>query len=212
MMIFGMSREPALGPLGLEWEPKHRIFLSHSGAQKDFTEHLCDELERVQHFPFFDRRDDSLRKGERFFSPLIKACNECRIAVLVLSEEYFTNSKWPMMELNKFVKAQESTNSGLKILPLFLEIAREQFNEKERQELWLRAWKKMKEVDDTIDLDEWQHALSRIQGNNGMHYGGATQGKSAFIKEVVAGVCKLLPPDVKYNMSHVQSMEQLCQV
>jgi hypothetical protein len=190
MMIFGMSREPALGPLGLEWEPKHRIFLSHSGAQKDFTEHLCDELERVQHFPFFDRRDDSLRKGERFFSPLIKACNECRIAVLVLSEEYFTNSKWPMMELNKFVKAQESTNSGLKILPLFLEIAREQFN----------------------DLDEWQHALSRIQGNNGMHYGGATQGKSAFIKEVVAGVCKLLPPDVKYNMSHVQSMEQLCQV
>ena len=202
-MTCGMSRQPI-------WEPKHKIFLSHSGAQKAFTEHLCEALERAHHFPFFDRRDDSLRNGEEFYIPLMKAAKECRVAVLVLTREFFENTTWPMMELNEFVKAQKSTNTRLKILPLFLGITKEQLGEKERQECWLTAWKGMRE--DRIDLVEWQHALSEIPGNNGIEYGGQNEGEPEFIKKVVAIVCGLLPSDVQWDVSHVQSKDSMCKV
>lgn len=212
IVICGTPREPRLQPMEPSWEPKHKIFLSHSGVQKAFTEHLCDKLQAVHHYPFLDIRDDSLPKGEKFFSPLMKAVKECRVAVLVLSDEFFTNSKWPMMELNEFVKAQESTNSRLKILPLFLGITREQFDEKERRDRWLTVWKTMQEVDGTIDLDEWEHAVSKIQGNNGIHYAGKTEGEAKFIERVVEAVCKLVRPDLKWDVSHVQSVGELCKV
>ena len=75
--------------------------------QKPFTEHLCEKLEAIQHYAFFDKRLDCLRKGEKFYPPLMKAAEECLVAILVLSDEFVTKSKWPMMELNMFVKAQD---------------------------------------------------------------------------------------------------------
>lgn len=101
--------------------PKHKIFLSHSGVQKGFTDRLCEALERVNHSPFFDTRSDSLRKGKPFYPPLMTAAQTCRVAVLVLSEEFFTASKWPIMEVNEFVKTQKS-DEPVWILPLYFQI------------------------------------------------------------------------------------------
>ena len=36
-------------------EPKHKVFLSHSGAQKDFVEQLCVDLQRLDRYPFIDK-------------------------------------------------------------------------------------------------------------------------------------------------------------
>lgn len=33
----------------------HNIFLSHSGAQKNFVEQLCEDLQRAKQSPFFDK-------------------------------------------------------------------------------------------------------------------------------------------------------------
>ena len=100
VLIMCMFRNPRL-------EPKHKIFLSHSGTQKNFTAQLCEDLIRVSHFPFFDKRPDSLPKGKEFPSLLFKAARQCWVAILVLPEEFFTRSKWPMVELNEFVQAQD---------------------------------------------------------------------------------------------------------
>ena len=78
-------------------QPNHKIFLSHSGAQKDFVEELCGDLERHYHFPFFDRRPSCLPKGDRFPELILKAPQQCEMAVVVVSKDYFT-SKWPMIE------------------------------------------------------------------------------------------------------------------
>ena len=49
-------------------DKKHKIFLSHAGAQKDFVEKLYQDLLRVHHFGIFFNKEDgpSLPKGEPF--------------------------------------------------------------------------------------------------------------------------------------------------
>ena len=98
--------------------PDHKIFVSHSGAQKKFVRKLCRDLEKCYHFAFFDERDSSLPKGERFPELILRAAGQCRMAVVVVSEEYFV-SKWPMIELHAFVQARLRSNPDLKILPVF---------------------------------------------------------------------------------------------
>jgi hypothetical protein len=199
-----MSREPC-------WDPKHKIFLSHSGAQKDFTEQLCEDLNRVHHYPFFDKRPDSLPKGEKFPERILEAAKQCRVAVLVLSKEFFTRSKWPMIELSAFVQAQESTNRTLRILPLFLDLRMSQMEDASMRGEWGKVWQSWAEKDPRIVVRDWEHAVAKIPGGiNAMEYRG--EGHVEFRKKVVAAVCKLVPPDVKWDVSHVRSVERLCKV
>ena len=194
-------------------EPIHRIFLSQSGVQKNFTEQLCKELERVHHFPFFDKRPDSLCKGKHFPSLIIKAAKQCCVAIVVLSEEFFTHSKWPMIELNEFVQAKASNNPGLEILPLFLGITIAKFNKSARRKSWEKVWQGFADKDrkGRIDVKKWVHALSVLDGLNGIEYVGAV-GEVTCREEVVAAVCKLIPPDIKWDVSRVQSTSKLCEV
>ena len=192
-------------------EPKHRIFLSHSGAQKNFTSQLCEDLIRVSHFPFFDKRLDSLPKGEEFPPLLLKAARQCRLAILVLSEEFFTRSKWPMIELSEFVQAQAADNRSLKLLPLYFGLKLNELKDAGNQKRWRETWETWAEGDGRIDVGKWVHALSRVLGPvNGMEYDGVDE--VAFRKNVVAAVCKSIPPDVKYDVSHVQALPRLCKV
>ncbi|KAG0588621.1 hypothetical protein KC19_2G256600 [Ceratodon purpureus] len=190
-------------------EPEHRIFLSHSGAQKNFTSQLCEDLIRVSHFPFFDKRLDSLPKGEEFPPLLLKAARQCRLAILVLSEEFFTRSKWPMIELSEFVQAQAADNRSLKLLPLYFGLKLNELKDAGNQKRWRETWERWAEGDDRIDVGKWVQALSRVLGPvNGMEYDGVDE--VAFRKNVVAAVCKSIPPDVKYDVSHVQALPRLC--
>ena len=90
----GDRSDESMGDGDLVLKSKHKIFLSHSGAQKDFVEYLCGELEKHHHFPFFDKRSSSLPKGDRFPELILKAAQECQMAIVVISEEYFL-LKWP---------------------------------------------------------------------------------------------------------------------
>ncbi|KAG0588560.1 hypothetical protein KC19_2G252200 [Ceratodon purpureus] len=190
-------------------EPKHKIFLSHSGAQKNFTAQLCEDLIGVSHFPFFDKRLDSLPKGEEFPPLLLKAARQCRLAILVLSEDFFTRSKWPMLELSEFVQAQAVDNRSLKLLPLYFGLKLNELKDAGNQKRWRETWERWAEGDGRIDVGKWVHALSRVLGPvNGMEYDGVDE--VAFRKNVVAAVCKSIPPDVKYDVSHVQALPRLC--
>ena len=80
-------------------EAKHKVFLSHSGVQKDFVEQLCVDLERCDIYPFFDKRQRSLPIGEEFPNLIFEAIGQCEVGVLVFLEEFFCETKWPMLEL-----------------------------------------------------------------------------------------------------------------
>ena len=173
--------------------PKHTIFLSHSGAQKNFVEQLCEDLERARQAPFFDKRPDSLPKGEKFAQLIFQAAQQCQLAIVVMSEEYFSRSKWPMLELAAFVQAPKCT-----ILPLFYGISCKEFGDGERRQRWFERWEKWAREDPRIQVEVWKEALHELDRRNGMEYVEAI-GEVAYRKDVVATACSIVHKNLQWN-------------
>lgn len=201
-------------------EPKHKIFLSHSGAQKGFVEELCVQLEAIHRFPFFDKRTDSLPWGESFPDAIFRAAKQCQVAVVVLSDEFFM-SKWPMLELVAFMEARKSgANEGLKILPLFFKISLKDLKDATRRERWFSSWEDIARKDGRIKLRDWKDALEQLPRFNGFEY--VKQGESLYEEEsslkayrdkVVEALCKMVQPDVlRGNPNDIQGRLRICQV
>lgn len=180
-----------------ELQGKHKIFLSHSGAQKNFVEDLCVQLENVNRFPFFDQRIDSLPLGERFPDAIFRAAKQCQVAVAVLSEEFFT-SKWPMLELVAFMEEQKlGVNKGLKILPLFFKISLTELKDSTRRNKWFSLWEGWARADGRIKIDRWKYALEELPKFNGIGYVEQGEGDSSYRNKVAEALCELVQPDVR---------------
>ena len=190
-------------------EPKHEIFLSHSGAQKDFVDQLCVDLERVSYIPFFDRRHASLEKGATFPDRIFDAIRKCRLFVVVLSEDFFTKTKWPMMELAAAVAAQ-SENPNLKLLPLFFKISVPEFKAEERRAEWFKCWTDWASETSRIDVTKWKEALKVVEVWNGIPF-PAGMGEVEYRKLIVETVCRICPNSV-FDLSHVVGRDRFCQV
>ena len=188
-----------------------KIFLSHSGAQKEFVEQLCVDLESRHRFPYYDKRPSSLPKGERFPDLIKDAVAQCEMMVVVVSEEYFT-SKWPMIELNGFVQAIKGKDNVKKILPLFYGLSVDEFFDSDRQEKWFMTWETMAKADDRIKVDEWKESLTWLGAFNGLVYDRHLKEVVAYRKEIVSNICEAIPSDNQYDESHVQGRSKLCQV
>ena len=150
----------------LEWLPKHKIFLSHSGAQEPFVEQLCLDLENAGHFPFFDRRPDNLPKGEKFAELILEAARECCVAVVVLFMDYL-ESKWPMLELIQFTRRRRLYNHNLKflplkILPLFYKIGVDDL--KSGHDRIMSLWRERVETDTRLKLENFEEAFRLLSG------------------------------------------------
>ena len=201
-------------------QSNHKIFLSHSGYQKDFVEELCGDLERQYRFPFFDRRSSGLPKGERFLELILRAARQCELAVVVLSEEFFT-SKWPMIDLNTFVQTrlqQEGlkSNTKLKILPLFHGLSIVEFGNKRRRAGWFAKWDALAKEDSRIKVKAWKESfegVGLIQWRSVLsRYNRIEIGVKAYREEVVDYICNEVSSDMKWDDSHVQGGSGLCQV
>ena len=197
------------GPCGLE--KKHKVFLSHSGADKAFASHLYRRLISVHHYPFFDVREDSLPLGDKFADIIFQASKQCRLAIVVVSDDYF-KSKWPMLELASFVEAKDGVNPEMKILPLFYRLTIAEFKEPERQRVWFEKWERLKESDERLDILSWENALRVLGGHNGTVYCGPPQTEDEYIESILQSVFRLVPPDVLYEDSHVKGGRHLREV
>jgi len=174
----------------LPLQSRHSIFLSHSGAQKNFVEQLCLDMEQqLNHTPFFDKRPDSLPKGEVFAQYIFQAAQQCEVAVVVVSEEYFSRSKWPMLELSTLVHS-----SRCKILPLFFGLSCKEFGDAERRQRWFQTWDAWAQIDPRVSVTDWKLALREVDRRNGLEFVAAV-GEVAFRKEVLATVSAIVPSD-----------------
>ena len=204
-----------------EWEPEHDIFMSHSGKQKDFTELVCKELERWGYSPFLDVRDDCLPKGKRFPELIFRAAKQCRVAILILSEDFFTNSKWPMLELEAFVDAQKESRERklpeVYILPVYLRLTRKECTEDEqRRSDWLSKWKEWQELaarkgERPIDVHKWEAALKVLGPANGIAYEQSSR-EAGLIDRIVKAVRGLLPPPNMASDADIHAKDRICEV
>ena len=97
-------------------EGKYDVFLSFRGedTRKRFTDHLYTTLEQKGISTFRD--DEKLKRGTSVAPELLKAIEESRFAVIILSRDY-ASSKWCLIELTKIIECMEKT--GLVVLPVF---------------------------------------------------------------------------------------------
>jgi hypothetical protein len=95
---------------------KYDVFLSFRGedTRKTFTDHLYAGLKQKGIFTFRD--DEKLQRGTFIGPELLKAIEESRFAVVILSKDY-ASSRWCLIELAKIVECME--NNGLVVLPVF---------------------------------------------------------------------------------------------
>lgn len=191
-------------------EAKHKVFLSHSGAQKAFVEQLCLDLERCDRYPFFDKRRHSLGIGEHFPNVIFRAIRQCQVAVLILSEEFFTRTKWPMLEMAGMVESKKQ-NPILVIMPVFLGISREQCRNVDNHSRWMSVWRKWAQVDSRINVKEWEEALSLFGPTNALTYND-TLGEVKFREEIVEAICERVRPETRWDDSHVRGRTRLCKV
>ncbi|KAG0601125.1 hypothetical protein M758_11G085900 [Ceratodon purpureus] len=202
-------------------EPKHDIFLSHSGKQKDFTEHLEKELKRWGYTTFFDVRNDSIPNGTKFPEHIFSAASQCPVAILILSEDFFTNSKWPMLELAAFVDAQnKSREMGLPerpfILPVYFRLSWYECTEdKKRRSRWLSTWKKWEKLPaekgiPPINVHKWELALKDVLRNTGGPAYKQSSREAGLIDEVVKAVRHLLPPPKFSSDARIRGKRRIC--
>ena len=95
---------------------KYDVYLNFRGedTRKKFTDHLYTSLKQKGISTFRD--DEKLKQGTSIASDLLKAIEESRFAIVILSIDY-ASSKWCLIELTKIVECMEKT--GLVVLPVF---------------------------------------------------------------------------------------------
>ncbi|KAG0600756.1 hypothetical protein M758_11G058300 [Ceratodon purpureus] len=189
---------------------KHKIFLSHSGVQKDFVEQLCVDLERWDRYPFFDKRPDSLPIGENFPHHIFAAIKQCQVGIVILSEDFFTRSKWPMIELVAMVKEARTRVLSFKIIPVFLSISLDEFCNPTKRKEWVSCWQELAMKDKRVNVEEWEEALRYLQPVNSMVYDKL--GEVKFRRAIVEEICKVVLPRTRLEDSYIQGKSRLCKV
>ena len=184
------------------------MFLSHSGAQKDFVEQLCVDLQRWDRYAFFDKLRSSLPIGERFPKRIFDAIEQCHVGVVVLSEEFFM-SKWPMLELHAMVKKYKK--SQMIIIPVFYLISIDDLKDSKKRKRWISKWKELVALDKCIQVEEWIECLRILESINGLVMKEG-MGDVKFREEIVNEVCGKVPSETRWDDSHVHGRLRSCEV
>jgi len=98
---------------------RNDVFLSFRGedTRDSFVSHLYATLQNAGVIVFMD--DDSLRRGDHIATSLLRAIEESRISVIVLSKNY-ADSRWCLDELVKIMECRLTI--GQIVLPVFYDV------------------------------------------------------------------------------------------
>lgn len=185
--------------------PKHLIFLSHSGQEKPFVQWLNEALQREHQSPFFDQNKDSLPTGQRFPELIIKAAEQCRVAVIVLSEGYLT-SKWPMLELVEFHQSMKKGNK-ITLLPVFYKLTPDRIESPK----WTKAWVELFKQDEEL-VKKCKDAVHALKAINGLIFEKYGKDDVKYTKDVVDEIRRLCPSPLLFDTSDMQGCDRLCKV
>lgn len=114
-----MAEEAGRGRNRERWS--YDLFISFRGAdvRNGFVSHLYESLVRAGVYTFKD--DQELERGEYISAELLKAIENSRILLVVLSKNY-ASSPWCLDELLHIMHCRESCDSGQLVLPIFYNV------------------------------------------------------------------------------------------
>nr|XP_023920444.1 TMV resistance protein N-like [Quercus suber] len=148
------SSFPSSSMLGWTYD----VFLSFRGdTRKNFTDNLYTALKQKGIFTYRD--DEKLKRGTFIAPELLKAIEESRFAIVILSKDY-ASSSWCLMELAKIVECIKKT--GLIVVPVFHYV--DPSDVRHQRETFADAFVKYEEhfKDDMRDVYTWRDALTQV--------------------------------------------------
>ena len=97
---------------------KYDVFLSFRGdTRNNFTDHLYAHLQRKGILTFKD--EEKLERGKPISRELLKAIDESRFAIVILSRNY-ASSTWCLDELAKII--QRMKENKMIVIPIFYDV------------------------------------------------------------------------------------------
>lgn len=138
---------------------KHDAFLSFYGkdTRNSFTDHLYNALKEKGIDAFRD--NEKLERGTFIAPELMKAIEESKFAIVVLSENY-ASSRWCLDELVKIVACMEET--GLTVLPIFYHVDPSDVRQQTGTYAVAFAEHEKNSKVNTEKIQTWKEALKRV--------------------------------------------------
>ncbi|XP_030934462.1 toll/interleukin-1 receptor-like protein [Quercus lobata] len=135
----------------------------HLGQQAGggFTDHLYFALKQKGIFTFRD--DEKLERGKSISPKLLKAIEESRFAIVILSRNY-ASSIWCLDELAKIIKCMKET--GMTILPIFYKV--DPSDVRKRTGTFAEAFVKHKKENKKKE-QKWRATLREVANLSGWH-------------------------------------------
>ena len=159
-----MATQTASSSSSSSW--KYDVFLSFCGVdtRKNLTGHLYTALEQKGILTFKD--DEKLERGKYISSELLKAIEESKYAIIVLSTNY-AFSRWCLIELAKIVECMKETK--LTVLPVFYHV--DPSDVRNQMGTLAQAFERHEE-DPKVNKDDiqaWKAALKEVGNISGWH-------------------------------------------
>ncbi|CAN1306149.1 Disease resistance protein L6 [Linum perenne] len=144
---------------------EYEVFLSFRGpdTRNQITEILYRFLIHSKIHTFKD--DDEMRKGEGIWPALVKAINQSKVYVPILSENY-THSKWCLNELAEIVECRKKDNRRI-ILPIFYMV--DPRDVRHQSGPYQKAFQQHEKMFDPSTIQSWKNALKEIGTLKGWH-------------------------------------------
>ncbi|CAL9017865.1 unnamed protein product [Prunus brigantina] len=144
----------------------HDVFLSFRGedTRNNFTDHLYHALIHKGIDTFRD--DEKLKRGKDIAPELLKAIEESRFAVVILSKDY-ASSTWCLAELAHIVECMKA--GELQVFPVFYHVKPSEVTNQTGN--FSQAFAKHEELykDNLGEVDKWRKALTEIADISGWH-------------------------------------------
>ncbi|XP_058197296.1 uncharacterized protein LOC131313166 [Rhododendron vialii] len=170
---------------------KYDVFLSFNGVdtRNNFTSHLLAALERHGFHTFRD--DAKLNRGEYIGYELLKAIEESRISLVVLSKNYAA-SRWCLDELVKIMECRKTLQQV--VLPIFYNVEPSDVRVQKGSltEAFAKHEECLKEGSDGR-VDKWREALTEVANLSGWDVPKVANGDEAkLIQKIVEEVGNIL--------------------
>ncbi|CAL8999652.1 unnamed protein product, partial [Prunus brigantina] len=168
---------------------KYQVFLSFRGidTRRGFTAHLYDELWFRSITTFRD--DNELERGTTISPTLLRAVEESRIAIVILSPNY-ASSSWCLDEVSKIVECKDVDT----ILPIFYDV--DPTDVRKQMGTFAEAFNKHKKnfKKDKAKVQRWRAALTKVSNISG--WISKDRDESDLIEEIVEEMCSKVYPTI----------------
>ncbi|XP_065638909.1 disease resistance protein RUN1 [Quercus suber] len=158
---------------------KYDVFLSFRGedTRNNFMDHLFIALKEKGINTFRD--DEKLEKGKSLSLELLKAIEESRFAIVILSKDY-ASSTWCLDELANIITCKKDME--MTVLPVFYYV--DPSDVRKQLGTFAQAFVKHEEKEKKTRVDKWRDALRQVGNLAGWHLKD-TRPESQDIQEIV---------------------------